>query len=172
MGIIDDTIDWFTGGGGDGGSGSGSSSPSIDLGGIRSRLSDLESSVSALAGLTSASALGIALVDDPVLFVQAVVIEWIVGGFISLAGEVAAVISFAWITVTDAFIESGQLILAPFGIVGESVTDAIILIGTQIDTIAASSGPFAPLIAIVIWGMIVFFVATLLRSSLEVLKWI
>lgn len=139
---------------------------------LRSRLSDLESTVSQLAGLTSASALGVYLVEDPVLFVQAVIIEWVVGGFLSLAGEVGAIFLTAWMTVTDAFIQSGQLILEPFGIAGDSITGTIALIGNEINMIAGVTGPAAPFVAVVIWGMLVFIVAGYVRTILEVVQWI
>lgn len=125
-----------------------------------------------LKTLTGVSALGVSLTDDPIGFVRAVVIEWSINGVLAATAELVGTILLAWSQVVDAFVMAGAALLEPFGILGDIVIMVIALVGDIVVAIASIAGPFAPIIVVVLWGGIAIGVGYLLRSGLEVVKWV
>lgn len=125
-----------------------------------------------VTGLAGASALGVALTENPVAFVQAVVVEWIVGGLLSLGGEAGALLSEMWGITASVFVMAGAEVARPFGIAGDAVLEVLGIVSSIVYDVAAMGGPLAPLIVVLAWGVVVVALAYLARTLLEVIKWV
>lgn len=137
-------------------------------------MSETESGISAgaIAALTGASALGVSLVDDPVGFVIAVIVEWFVGGILSLLEAIVMLISTVWIELTDAIIILGSALAESGGIVGETIALVLNELILVVESVASIGGPAAPFIIVLVWAGVVVAIALLIRAGLEVVKWI
>ncbi len=112
-----------------------------------------------LATLLGASALGVSLTNDPVGFVQAVVLKWIVGTLVDVFGGLA----YQGLVLFDVFAEevivaSGVEVARALGPVGDTLLWVVRAVGDVINAGTAALGPVAPFAAIVLWGLVSYLV--------------
>lgn len=127
------------------------------------------------SGLTGASALGVALLDDPVGFVQAVVVQWFLRGILTFVGEIGALIITLIGTVTGAFVDAGVALGIPGQVLADLVENGIWQFRSLLWEIALQAGPFAPFVVLAMGAVGAFMLAFLLRIArkaiLGLLQW-
>lgn len=114
----------------------------------------------------------VALTDDPITFVQAVIIDWLLSGIVSLIEQLIGLLLEAGGIVIDSLISAGSVLLTPFGIGGSTLVDLLILLDGTITSIASLGGPAAPIITVVVYAALVYLLALGVRTLLEVIKWL
>lgn len=108
--------------------------------------------LSVLASLTTVG--GIALVDDPVAFLKAFLLEVLLKWVLEGVGELALIIGDLWTMFTeDVVVATGVALLEPLGPVGDGILWALRGYGDTVADLAAGLGPVAPFVVIAAWGL-------------------
>jgi hypothetical protein len=142
-------------------------------GGAGFTLPDWISRLRPLLGLVGASTLGVSLVDDPIGFVQAVIIDWLGGLINDFAGFVGARIFGIGLLLADVLGEVGREAIGdPLGAIGGLIIDLTVTVQGFAEGLAAGLGPFAPLAIVLVWAGVVIVLFALGRVALEVVKWV
>lgn len=123
-----------------------------------------------LRALAGASVLGVSLTDDPVGFVQAALTVWLLDGAMSVIGQVALAIRAMFRELTDVLVAVGAALGLPFVVVADVVEAAIAGSVDAITALAASAGPFGPLILFALGGVLVVALAVAARVTIAVLR--
>lgn len=119
--------------------------------------------------LTSASAMGVYLVDDPIGFVLAVVYESIVEGALTFAGQVAVLIMALYREVASVVLGILMIPLGLGGVLGDVVLSLVGLVTGLMDALAAAAGPFAPVVIALMWVVVAYVVLALLNLARKAL---
>jgi hypothetical protein len=126
-----------------------------------------------LLGLIGVSTLGVSLVNDPIGFVQAVIIKLLATAAETFAGILGGRILAIGRMLADVLGDVGRAaITEPLGAVGGLILDVITLLQQFAEGLAAGLGPFAPLAVILVWAAVVIVLFALGRAALEVVKWV
>lgn len=98
-----------------------------------------------------------------------VVGEWIVGGFLTIGEEIVAAV----LAVYDSLESVGGSLASPLttlgGLIGEIPYLLLTPVDTLLTTVAASTGPFAPIAVVAIWSVTVVVLVTILYLILSVI---
>ncbi|WP_336331129.1 hypothetical protein [Haloarcula sp. CGMCC 1.2071] len=137
-------------------------------------MSDDETSgaVTALISSLTVSAGGVYLLNDPVGFVVGAVAEWAIGGVLTSVGEFGVLILDLYDILQNAVIDAGGVAVEPFSIAGGLIGDGLDEVALLAASIAEATGPFAPLLAVVMIAGLVVLGVTVVRYLLEALKWL
>jgi len=136
-------------------------------------LPDWISRLRPLLGLIGVSTLGVSLVNDPIGFVQAVIIKLISGMIETAAGILGSRIFGIGVLLADVLGDVGRAAIAdPIGAVGGLILDVISTVQGLAEGLAAGLGPFAPIVIVLVWAAIVIVLMALGRLTLEVVKWV
>jgi hypothetical protein len=159
--------DRFNGGGGGGGGGGNEGGGSISL----PSFSDFAPSwVTDLRALATASVAAggteIALAEDPIAFVRAVVSSSLIEAVQIIVGTIASGFLRILFIFVDAFSSAGSSVLGSFGSVGDVLLLLIDSLNNTIATLAAAAGPLSPIVVVIIYGGIVVVVAGAVRTAL------
>lgn len=127
---------------------------------------------SMLGGVVGATAGGIALTDDPVGFVQAVVAEWFVSGVLSLVGMFSLALETGFNAVTGSLMSVGQGLLSPFVIFGELVIEQLEVIDQTLAGLATAAGPLSFIVVIAAMGLVGIIAFGAVRAIIEVIRFI
>jgi hypothetical protein len=113
-----------------------------------------------LATILSASVFGVAFTDDPVGFIQAVVLKWFVETVLGGGAVVAANILDLWdIFVEDMVVPFGVALVDPLGPIGDLLLEGVRGAGDVVAAIAgALPAPLSWLAAIAVWGLMFYAV--------------
>ena len=127
--------------------------------------------------LGNAEILGYELLENPGGYVVAAVIDWFVGGILSFANAIALMLWQTWLILAGAFVTAGTALLEPFRAIGDVFVSTtaegdpaglINIINAQILEVAATAGPASPIVAALLWAVVMFIVAVVIRAVLEV----
>lgn len=122
--------------------------------------------------LGGSAVLGVSFASDPVGWVRAVVMQWVVGGLLDLAGQAGVLLGDVWRITADVFVLAGVETVRPFSIVGDKLIVLIELVAGVVTDVAAMAGPLGPLVVVVAWAAVAVALAYLARLVLEAVKWI
>ena len=126
--------------------------------------------------LTSASAMGIYLIDDPVLFVLAVIYETIVDGMLTIAGHFANIIMSVFGEFGAALLGIAMIPIGVGGAIGGLVLELVALLVSIMTGLASIAGPFSPIIIVGMWviaGYLAIALLTALKKAIPlVIPWL
>lgn len=132
----------------------------------RSRLGQITSAL-------SVSVLGVDFLSNPEGFVVASVINWILGFFVGLAGQVAVILRDSVIgTFVDAVASAGAVVLDPFALAGDVVVDLVGSVEALSVGLAANAGPLGFLAPVVAWAVVALAVGALVSLIRKVILWV
>lgn len=140
---------------GPGGSGSG--------GGIPGGKWTLSGIVSAL----SVSVLGYNFLENPEGFVVAALFNYTLGAVVNFAAEVGLILADLWRLTTRVFVDAGAAMLAPFGSAGDAVLALLAGLNSWLIGVTSFAGPAAPIVALVVWTVVVVGVVTVLERLIS-----
>lgn len=133
---------------------------------------ELAKRLGAITSGLSATVYGISLLDNPVGFVAATVIQLVVGWFTGAIDTLAGIISMIWGQFTGALTSAGSVATSPFATGGRIIFDLVDSLEGIVLDLAASAGPLAPLVAIIAWAVAFAALGLGFRVLLEVIKWV
>lgn len=122
-----------------------------------------------IAGLLSASALGISLTEHPMGFVQAVITEWFIGGMFSMFGWLGAEMLGIWELLADVITNSVDAAI-PGDLIAGIPLDLISLLSDTFESLAAALGPLAPFAITLMWALTVLLAVGLLWALWLIIK--
>lgn len=158
-------------GGSDGGGGGGSPNPGsgggVSLPSFSEFAPDWILNLRALATASvAAGGTEIALAEDPIAFVRAVVSSSLIEAVQIIVGTIASGFLRILFIFVDAFSSAGSSVLGSFGSVGDVLLLLIDSLNNTIATLAAAAGPLSPIVVVIIYGGIVVVAAGAVRSAL------
>ena len=95
--------------------------------------------------------------------VLGIVATWIVGGILTFRDQVTQFILDAQDAFLFAVTSGGEAVAGAVSTVGSVPLLALDVLDAALSSVAASAGPFAPLVVVVAWGLAAFAVLALLR---------
>lgn len=158
-------------GGGGGGGGGGSPNPGsgggVSLPSFEDFAPDWILNLRALATASvAAGGTEIALAEDPIAFVRAVVSSSLIEAVQIVVGTIASGFLRILFIFVDAFSSAGSSVLGSFGSVGDVLLLLIDSLNNTIATLAAAAGPLSPIVVVIIYGGIVVVAAGAVRTAL------
>lgn len=117
-----------------------------------------------IAGLTaslSVSVLGYNLLENPEGFVVAALYNAALEGVARFFGEVGLLIVDVWGILTDAFVDAGGAVVAPFSTSASWILAAIGSAQSWLVEVASWAGPAAPIVALAVWAVVAIAALTI-----------
>jgi len=131
-------------------------------------ISDIKTKLG-LGSILAASAMGIALTDNPAGYIKAVVIGWALGGILDLFGEFGLIVLDLWDLLGD--ITFGLLAeVIPGDTLAQIPLDLLETLSEMFAQAVAGLGPAAPFMLMLLWAGTVLLVVGLIVGIIKLYK--
>lgn len=146
----------------------------IGSGGVPSSDSDdgLAAKVGKILGVLSTSVYGISFMENPVGFVAAALIDYVVGWVLRGGATISVMIGDLFDLFIGVTVDAGGEFLEPFNIGGNVIVELLADVNSIVVGIASGTGLFAPILAVAIWAAVFVLVGKLIQWTLVVIKWL
>ena len=124
------------------------------------------------AALAVSTVGGITLLSNPEGYIRGVISTWIVELVLGLAGAVGLDILTIWGQAQYALGTAGTTLIRPFGALGARALSSVGWLETLLFAVSRAAGPAAPIVTVVVVGIVTLSVAKGFQLLLEVLKWL
>ncbi len=132
----------------------------------------LRKRVAAITSALSASVYGISLMDNPVGFVAAAVMDLVIGWVSDGVGVLVGIVGTLFGQFTWALEAGGAAAISPFTAAGDILLDLVQLVQDLAVDLSMGIGPLAPIIAIVLWALVFALLGLLARIAIEIYRWL